>query len=196
MRQLAHVLEDSERSYRAGYQDFVFRGLAGFAGDFYGAMIQLGHALGHAELAELVAVGAEGIGLDDLRAGFDVGLMNVKDGVAVGDVELVHAALWPDGFIEQGTHGAIGDQNGLGESFVEIFDAHGFVFFASSRVPLKQTALPQVTATRKKFVIIPSAEPGTAKRTAGARQLEIATMRFLAIRSGPHGLFSTSCVRF
>src|SRR5277367_4997349 len=196
MRQLAHVLEDSERSYRAGYQDFVFRGLAGFAGDFYGAMIQLGHALGHAELAELVTVGTEGVGLDDLRAGFDVGLMNVKDGVAVGDVELVHAALRADGFIEQGTHGAVGDQDGLGESFIEIFDAHSFWFLPAPQLPPSEALLPQGPATRKKFVIIPSAEPGTAKRTAGARKLEIATMRFLAIRRGPHGLFSTSCVRF
>ena len=106
-------MQDSERSDRAGDKDFVFRGLARFAGDFHGAMIQFGDTVGHAELAELVAIGAEGIGLDDLRAGFDIGLMNVKDGFAVGDVELVHAALRADRFIEQRAHGAVADEDRL-----------------------------------------------------------------------------------
>src|SRR5271156_3407842 len=80
---------------------------------FHRAMIQFGDAIRHAELAELVAIGAEGIGFDDLCAGFDVGLMDVKDGFAVGDVEFVHAALRADGFVEQGTHCAVADEDRL-----------------------------------------------------------------------------------
>ena len=95
-------------------------------------MIQLGNAVGHAELAELVAIGAESIGLDDLRAGFDVGLMNVKNGFGVRDVELVHAALRAHGFIEQRAHGAVGDQDRLLQSFFEVFNAHGFLLLAGS----------------------------------------------------------------
>src|SRR5580658_8676984 len=103
-------------------------GFSRLAGNFHGAMIQLGHAIGHAELPELVAIGAESIGLDDLRAGFDIGLMDVKDSFAVRDVELVDAALWADGFIEQRAHGAVADEDSPGQSFIEIFDAHGSWF--------------------------------------------------------------------
>ncbi len=169
VRQFADVLEDSERSDGAGNQNFLLGGFARFAGNFYGAMIQFGNAIGHAEFAELVTIGAEGIGFNDLGAGFDVGLMDAKHGVAVGDVELVHAALRADGFIEQRAHGAVGDQDGVGESFVEIFDAHGLVLFATSvsppnqvrakRAPANRALLPHIPAAGKKFVIIPSAEP-------------------------------------
>ena len=119
--------------------------------------------------AELVAIGAERIGFDDLGAGFDVGLMDAKYGFGVRDVKLVHAALRADGFIEQRTHGAVGDQDGLCESFVEIFDAHVFLLFASTVSPAKQSRanrapanwalFPHIPAAGKKFVIIPSAEP-------------------------------------
>ena len=78
------MLDDSKRADGAGNQHFVLGGFARFAGNFYAAMIQFGDAIAHAELAELVAVGAESIGLDDLGAGFEVGLMDAEDGVGVG----------------------------------------------------------------------------------------------------------------
>ena len=45
-----NVLNDSERTDGAGDEDFVLGGFAGFARDFYPAMIQLGDAVAHAEL--------------------------------------------------------------------------------------------------------------------------------------------------
>ena len=83
MGQVANLADDSERTDRAGDQDFVLGGFARFAGNFDAAMIQLRDAIGHAELRELVAIRAERIGLDDLRAGFDVGLVDSKDGFGV-----------------------------------------------------------------------------------------------------------------
>jgi len=132
VRKLADVLENAERTDGAGDEDFLFCGFASFAGNFDGAMIELSNAIAHAELRKLVAIGAEGIGFDDLRAGFDVDLMNVKDGFGMGDVELVSAALRADRFIEQGTHGAVGDQDHLAQAFIEIFNAHGLVLFAGN----------------------------------------------------------------
>ncbi len=48
----------------------MFGGFARFAGDFDAAMIELGDAVSHADLRQLMAIGAEGICLDNLRAGF------------------------------------------------------------------------------------------------------------------------------
>ena len=50
VRQFADVLNDSEWADGAGDQDFVLGSFAGFARDFYRAMIQLGNATAHAEL--------------------------------------------------------------------------------------------------------------------------------------------------
>ncbi len=102
----------------------MFGGFACFARNFYGAMVQFGHAFGHAELGQLVAVGAKGIGLDDLCASFNVGLVHVKHGFGVRGIQFVDAALGSDGFVEQGTHGAVGDQDFLGQALVEIFNPH------------------------------------------------------------------------
>ena len=120
----ANVLDDSERADGASNQDFVLGGFARFAGNFYSAMIQFGDAVCHAEEAELVAVGAESIGLDDLGAGFEVALVDVEDGVGCERVELVHAALRADGFVKQRAHGAVNDQDGVAKAFVEGFNLH------------------------------------------------------------------------
>ena len=131
-------------------------GFARLAGDFHGAMIELRDAVGHAELRELVAVGAEGIGFDELRAGFDVGLMNVEDGFAVRGVEFIHAALRAHGFVQQGAHGAVGDEDGAVQPFVEIFDTHALLVALSAR---PGAALPGPAAC-KKFIIIPFGRRG------------------------------------
>jgi hypothetical protein len=97
-----------------------------------------------------------------LRAGFDIGLMNFEDGVAVGDVELVHTALRADGFIEQRAHRAVSDQDYLAESFVEIFNAHGFLLFAGGVPGREPDPLLDISAAGKKFVIIPFVVPRIA----------------------------------
>ena len=73
---------------------------------------------------EFVAIGAERVGFDELRAGFDVGLMDVEHRFGVRGVEFVHAALRADGFVEQRAHGAIAYQDGVLQPLVEVFDSH------------------------------------------------------------------------
>jgi len=55
---------------------------------------------------------------------FEVALVNVEDGVGDEGVELVHATLRANGFIEQRAHGAVNDQDGVEEAFVEGFNLH------------------------------------------------------------------------
>ncbi len=120
----ADVLDDSERADRAGDQDFVLGGFARFASDFHAAMIQLHGAVGHPKLAELVTVRAEGVGFDDLGAGFEVALVDVENGFGVEGIQLVHTALRADELVEQGAHGSVGDEDGVAEALVEVFDFH------------------------------------------------------------------------
>ena len=120
----ADVLDDSERADGASDQNFVLGGFARLASDFHSAMIQFRDALGHSKLAELVAVGAEGVGFDDLGAGFEVALMDVENGFGVEGVQLVHAALRADELVEQRAHGSVGDEDRVAEALVEVFDFH------------------------------------------------------------------------
>ena len=71
-----------------------------------------------------MAVGAEGICFDDLRAGFDVRLVDAKDGFGVGGIEFIDGALGADGLVEERAHGAIGDDDGVFQPVVEIFNSH------------------------------------------------------------------------
>ena len=89
------------------------RGFARFAGDFHAAMIEFGDAVVESESGELVAVGAKGIRFDDLRAGFDVGLVDAKDGFGVRGIQFVDGTLRADGLVEKRAHGAIGDEDGV-----------------------------------------------------------------------------------
>ena len=116
---------DSERADGAGNQHFVPRGFARLAGDFYAAMIQLGDAVGQSELREFVAIRAECIGLNDLRARFDIGLMDAEDGFGCDEFSSSMRALRADGFVEQRAHRAVGDEHGVLEALVEIFNSHG-----------------------------------------------------------------------
>ena len=74
--------------------------------------------------AELRAVGAEGIGLDDLRAGLDVGLVHAQDGFGLREVQFLEAALHAYGFKQHGAHGAVGDQDRAFEPLLEVVDLH------------------------------------------------------------------------
>jgi len=58
-----------------------------------GAASRASRAIAQAECSELGAIGAEGIRLDDLCSGLDIGLMNAEDGFGLGDVQLLEAAL-------------------------------------------------------------------------------------------------------
>ena len=71
---MLHLLANAQRADRAGQKNFVAGGFAGLAGDFYAAMDQFGDAIGETYCGELVAIGAEGVGFENLRAGIEIGL--------------------------------------------------------------------------------------------------------------------------
>src|SRR5882762_6431145 len=75
-------------------------------------------------MRELETVGAESIGFDDLRAGFDIGLVDAEDGFRLCGVEFIEAALRADGFVQHGAHGAIGDEDRVFDAFVEVENFH------------------------------------------------------------------------
>ena len=117
---MARLHAEAERADRAGDQHFARSGFAGFAGDFHAAAVEALHFVGEAERRELEAIRAERIGLDDLRAGFDVGLVHAEDGFGLGGIQLVEAALRADSFVQHRAHRAIGDENRIFQPFVEI----------------------------------------------------------------------------
>ena len=78
--------------------------------------------IAEAERRELETVGAESIGLDDLRAGFDISLVHAEDRFGLGGVEFIEASLRADRFMQKGTHRAVGDEDGIFEAFVEVLN--------------------------------------------------------------------------
>lgn len=123
-RELFGLALDAKRANRAGDQDFMARGFAGFAGEFDAAVVQLRDAVAKADGREFVAIGAEGVGLENLRAGFEIRLMDAEDGFWLRGIELVEAALRAKNFVEYRAHGAIGDQDGVAKALVEFLDFH------------------------------------------------------------------------
>ena len=109
----ADLPQRSQRPDGTRNEHFVFRGFASFSRDFHAARIELGDAIAHAQLAEFVAIGAESIGLDDLRAGFDIGLCARNTASAWVDVQFFDRALRAHCFIEQRSHRAVGDEHRL-----------------------------------------------------------------------------------
>ena len=136
---MAGLHAQAERAHGAGDQHFAAGGVAGFAGDFYAAAVEALHFIAEAERRELETVGAESIGLDDLRAGLDVGLVHAKNGFGLGGIQLVKTALRAHGFVQQGAHRAVGDENGVFQTIVEILDLQ-FIFpgylFAAAKIAL------------------------------------------------------------
>ena len=60
------------------------------------------------ELGQLELVGAIGIGLDDVRAGRDIGAVNRADQIGVAQVEMIEARAHRNArIVDERTHGAI-----------------------------------------------------------------------------------------
>ncbi len=99
----------------------------GFAGEAGGGEVELAGALGDAELPEDEGRGAEGVGLDDVCAGFEVGAVDLADDVGAGDGEDLGAVLEAgviavDGevvVLDAGSHRAVVDEDSLREGFEE-----------------------------------------------------------------------------
>src|SRR5947209_543076 len=84
---------EPQRTHGAGNQDFARRRFARFAGKFYAAAVQALHIVAKPQWAKLETIRAEGIGLDDVRAGFDISLMHTENSFWLGSVEFIEAAL-------------------------------------------------------------------------------------------------------
>jgi hypothetical protein len=84
------------------------------AGDLRPLRIDGVDAIAKAERRQLHAVGAEGVGLDDVRAGAHVGLMDLRDHIRLGQVQLVERAVQEDAFrIQHRPHRAVADEHTL-----------------------------------------------------------------------------------
>src|SRR5208283_4710059 len=121
---MARLHTDAQRADGAGYEHFASGGLPRFTGDFHATAVQALNIFAEANGSKLEAVRAKGIRLDDLRAGFNVRLMHTENGFGFRGVQLVEAADCADGFVQQGTHGAIRNENGVLEPVVEILYFH------------------------------------------------------------------------
>jgi len=108
---VARLHAEPQRADGAGNKHFARGGFARFAGDLHAAAVEPLDFVAEAEGHELEAIRAKGIGFDDVRAGFDVGLVHAKDGFRFRGVELVEAALRAHGFVQHRAHRAIGDKN-------------------------------------------------------------------------------------
>ena len=87
-------------------------------------MIELGDTVAEADRRELMAVRAEGISFENLRACFQICLMDAKDGFGLRGIQLVEAALRAENFVEHGAHGSVGDKDGIAKALIEFFDLH------------------------------------------------------------------------
>ncbi len=120
-----NLADHAERPDRSRDQDVVLGGFASLAGDLHAAMIEFDDPLFHAECGQFVAVGAERIGFDDVRARFEIRHVNAEDFLGARGVQFVNAALRPEGFVQQRPHGPIGDEHPVAKSLFKFFDFHG-----------------------------------------------------------------------
>ena len=82
------------------------------------------HIVAEADGSKLEAIRAKGIRFDDLRARCNVGLVHPENGFGLRRVQLIEAADCADGFVQQRTHGAIRNENGILQPVVEILYFH------------------------------------------------------------------------
>ncbi len=83
---MAGLHADAQRADGAGDQHFAGGGIARFAGDLYAATVEALHFIAQAKRFELEAIGAKSIGLDNLRTGFDIGLVHAEDRFRLGGI--------------------------------------------------------------------------------------------------------------
>ena len=100
----------------------------GFARQAHAGLVDVLQLFGDAEGRQARAVGAEGVGFEDLGAGLDVFLVDLADQVGLREVQLVEAAVDEDAArVEHGAHGAIGHHDAAGQLIAELLGAgtHG-----------------------------------------------------------------------
>src|SRR4029434_193373 len=117
---MAGLHAETERADGAGDENFAGGGFASFAGDFDSAGVEALYFVAETDRREFEAVGAEGVGFDDMRSGFDVGLVHPEDGFGLRGIKLVEAALRTDGLVQHRAHRAVGDQNRILQPLIKV----------------------------------------------------------------------------
>src|SRR6266481_3640619 len=84
-----------------------------------------------AERLELETIRAEGVGFDDLRARFDVSLVDAEYRFRLGRIHFIETALRAHGIVEHRAHRAIGDKNRVFQPLVEIKNLHSSCFLSA-----------------------------------------------------------------
>ena len=80
--------------------------------------VDVAQPVGQAEAAQLDAVGAEGVRLDDIRPGADVVLVHLGDRLGSVEVQRIEAAVDEDALrIEHRPHRAVADEHTLVDGF-------------------------------------------------------------------------------
>ena len=126
---MSRLHAEAERADGACDEDFARPRFTRFAGDLDAAAVEALNFVSEAEWRELETVGTEGVGLNNLGAGFNVGLVHAKYGLGLRGIQLIEAALRPDGFVQHRTHRAISDENRVFQPLIEVED-----FQLSSRI--------------------------------------------------------------
>ena len=121
---MARLHPQPERPEGACDQHFARCRLACLACDFHTPAVQPLHFIAKPQRRQLKAVRSERVGLDNLRARFDIRLMYTKNRFRLGGVQLIEASLRPDGFMQHRSHRSIGDKDGVFEPLIEIMNLH------------------------------------------------------------------------
>ncbi len=116
---------DAERTDGASYPRFagllVFKVGYRLLGEAHPGCVDFRNFASQTVPCQPEAVGAEGVGFDDLSAGLQIFLMNREDQVRIGKIQLVVAAVDEHAAgIEYGAHSAIGKDGTTGENFVKL----------------------------------------------------------------------------
>jgi len=109
---------------RPGEEDRLAGDLARLARQFHRPEVDVAHAPFEAVAGELDPVGAEGIGLDQLRASRNVRSVNFLDDFGLGEVEFVEGSLEADAAgVELGAHGAVAQERAAAQPLEERMEA-------------------------------------------------------------------------
>ena len=114
-----------ERTDGAGHPRLTGRlfleAVDGLAGNSDAGRVDLGHFSRQAMPGQPEAVSAKGVGFKQLGASLQILLVNGKDQVGVRKIQLVIAAIDEDAAgVENGSHGAIGEDRTVGEDVGEL----------------------------------------------------------------------------
>ncbi len=116
------------RADRTGDEDRPAADLPFLAGDLDSAEIDVAYLVGEAVLLEAIAVGAEGVGFDKVRARVDVGAMDLGNLLGIREVQLIEAGVGRVTEIEEHrAHGAIAEDDAGVEAFRERVRHVGFL---------------------------------------------------------------------